>query len=76
MSTLRIGKETFEVPEKVRAFVSDLVDVFTVQNEVINKTKIAVPWMVKSLAVGYENEGMFSDELKHAISLRDDLEKI
>ena len=74
MSTLRIGKETFEVPEKVRAFVSDLVDVFTVQNEIINKTKIAVPWMVKSLAV--ENEGMFLDELKHAISLRDDLEKI
>ncbi len=76
MSTLRIGKETFEVPEKVRTFVSDLVDVFTVQNEIINKTKIAVPWMVKSLAVGYEDEGMFSDELKHAILLRDDLEKV
>ena len=76
MGTLRIGEETFEVPEKVRAFVSDLVDVFTAQNEVINKAKITVPWMVNSLAVGYEDEGMFSDELKHAISLRDDLERI
>ena len=31
--------------------------------------------MVKSLAIGYEDEGMFSDELKHSILLKDILEK-
>ncbi len=78
MSTLRIGEKTHEVPEEVRKFVSDLVEAFSLQEDIIIQVKIAVSWMVKTLrhATDELHEGNYSDELKHAISVKELLEKI
>ena len=56
--------------------IEELVRKTELQDDIIEQVKIAVPWMVKSLAVGYENESMFSDELKHAIAVNELLKKI
>ena len=78
MSTLRIGEKTHEVPEEVRKFVSDLVEAFSLQEDIIIQVKIAVSWMVKTLrhATDELHEGNYSDELKHAIAVEQLLEKI
>jgi len=46
--------------------------------QVVMQAKIAVPWMVKTLvhATDELHEGNYSDQLKHAISLKDLLIKV
>ncbi len=72
--------------EKTKSLIPDLEDRMIIDveeelellKEVVNQCKIAVPWMVKTLvhATDQVHDGMYSDELKHAMAVDDLLKKV
>ena len=67
-----------KMPDLEGRLIIDLPEQLEFLQEVLVQVKIAVPWMVKTLrhATDELHEGNYSDELKHAISVKELLEKI
>ncbi len=66
------------LPDLEGKLIIDLPEQLELLQEVLEQVKIAVPWMVKTLthATDELHEGNYSDELKHAIAVKELLEKI
>ncbi len=66
------------IPDLEDRMIIDVEEELELLKEVITQCKIAVPWMVKTLthATDEIHNGMYSDELKHAIAVDDLLKKV
>ncbi len=66
------------IPDLEERLIIDVEEELELLKEVLEQVKIAVPWMVKTLvhATDELHEGNYSDELKHAIAVKELLEKI